>query len=165
MQDHKPTIVIYCPAVLQREILNYKTTGSWLALQRDTNGKRDKQHELTYWQGPVKEALEAVQQKTEEGLESHASQPALPSILLSNVRSLENKLDYNGPLNRTLGTVCMFTWLNGPVPRCLHRADRDPKPCDKTQDGGLCVFFFLTLYLSFFKEEKQEYCTYSIALQ
>ena len=88
-------------------------------------------------------------------LRANSSRPALPSILLSNVRSLENKLDYIR-LQRTTqrGTrdccVCVFTetWLNDRVPDAAiqldgltsHRADRDSSLCGKTRGGGLCVY-------------------------
>ncbi len=65
--------------------------------------------------------------------------PAIPSIVLENVRSLDNKLDHIRLLRSTQRTVrdcCVFvfteTWLNNSVPDCAiqleqltcYRADR-----------------------------------------
>ncbi len=79
----------------------------------------------------------------------------LPSILLANVRSLENKLDY---LNLDLSTkpeirdccVLIFTetWLNSSVPDVAIsleglttlRADRSCALTDKSRAGGVCVY-------------------------
>ncbi len=72
-------------------------------------------------------------------LAANPHKPAIPSIVLANVRSLDNKLDYIRLLRSTQRTVrdcCVFvfteTWLNNSVPDCAiqleqltcYRADR-----------------------------------------
>ncbi len=80
--------------------------------------------------------------------------PAIPTIVLANVRSLDNKLDYIRLLRSTQRTVrdcCVFvfteTWLSNSVPNCAiqldrlscYRADRVLVEGGKTRGGGLCV--------------------------
>ncbi|KAL0150418.1 hypothetical protein M9458_054235 [Cirrhinus mrigala] len=75
--------------------------------------------------------------------------------MLSNVRSLENKLDVIQPSRSTeheAKDCCVFvfteTWLNDKIPNSsvqLHwltccRADRDSSLSGKTRGGGLCVY-------------------------
>ncbi len=72
-------------------------------------------------------------------LAANPHKPAIPTIVLANVRSLDNKLDYIRLLRSTQRTVrdcCIFvfteTWLNNSVPDCAiqleqltcYRADR-----------------------------------------
>lgn len=81
--------------------------------------------------------------------------PAIPTILLANVRSLDNKLDNIRLLRSTQRTVrdcCVFvfteTWLSNSVPDgaiqldqlICYRADRVLFPGGKTRGGGLCVY-------------------------
>ena len=81
--------------------------------------------------------------------------PAIPTITLANVRSLENKLDYIRLLrstSRTVSECCVFvfveTWLNNSIPDCAiqlarltcYRADRELVEGGKTRGGGLCVY-------------------------
>ncbi len=81
--------------------------------------------------------------------------PAIPTIVLANVRSLDNKLDYIRLLRSTQRTVrdcCVFvfteTWLNNSVPDCAiqleqltcYRADRALVEGGKRRGGGLCVY-------------------------
>ena len=81
--------------------------------------------------------------------------PAIPSITLANVRSLDNKLDYIRLLrtsSKTVSECCVFvfveTWLNDSVPdRAIqlarltcYRADRELVEGGKTRGGGLCVY-------------------------
>ncbi|KAK3506172.1 hypothetical protein QTP70_014844 [Hemibagrus guttatus] len=83
------------------------------------------------------------------------SRPALPSIILSNVCSLDNKLDYI-QLQRTTQCeyrdCCVFvftkTWLSNRVPEAaiqldgltVFPADRNAALCSKTRSGGVCVY-------------------------
>ncbi len=62
-------------------------------------------------------------------LAANPHKPAIPSIVLANVRSLDNKLDYIRLLRSTQRTVrdcCVFvfteTWLNNSVPGLRHSA-------------------------------------------
>ncbi len=62
-------------------------------------------------------------------LAANPHKPAIPTILLANVRSLDNKLDYIRLLRSTQRTVrdcCVFvfteTWLNNSVPGLRHSA-------------------------------------------
>ncbi|KAL0153828.1 hypothetical protein M9458_050858 [Cirrhinus mrigala] len=81
--------------------------------------------------------------------------PAIPSIVLANVRSLDNKLDYIRLLRssqRNVEDCCVFvfteTWLSDSVPdRAIqldqltcYRADRVVVAGGKTRGGGLCVY-------------------------
>ncbi|KAK3518561.1 hypothetical protein QTP70_001593 [Hemibagrus guttatus] len=88
-------------------------------------------------------------------LKTNPSWPAHPSILLSDVCSLDNKLDYFR-LQRTTRSeyrdCCVFvfteTWLSNRVPDAaiqLHgltvfHANRNAALCGKTRGGGLCVY-------------------------
>ncbi len=88
-------------------------------------------------------------------LKANRTRPAFPTILLSNVRSLENKLDLIRlcrTTQRETRECCVFvfteTWLNNNIPDSaiqLHgltcyRADRDTALSGKTRGGGLCVY-------------------------
>ncbi len=88
-------------------------------------------------------------------LATNPHKPAIPTIVLANVRSLDNKLDYIRLLRSTQRTVrdcCAFvfmeTWLNNNVPDCAiqldqltcYRADRALVEGGKTRGGGLCVY-------------------------
>lgn len=88
-------------------------------------------------------------------LKTNPSRPALPSILLSNVCSLVNKLDYirlQQTARREFRDCCVFvfteTWLSDRVPDAAiqldglaaFRADRNTTLCGKTRGGGLCVY-------------------------
>ncbi|KAI4903013.1 hypothetical protein NFI96_007809, partial [Prochilodus magdalenae] len=88
-------------------------------------------------------------------LTSKPARAALPSILLSNVCSLENKLDcirLQRTTRRESRDCCVFvfteTWLSDSVPDAAiqldglasFRADRDSALCGKTRGGGLCVY-------------------------
>ncbi len=88
-------------------------------------------------------------------LKANPTRPAPPTILLSNVRSLENKLDLfrlGRTTQRETRECCVFvfteTWLNNNIPDSaiqLHgltcyRADRDTALSGKTRGGGLCVY-------------------------
>ncbi len=88
-------------------------------------------------------------------LKANPTRPALPTILLSNVRSLENKLDIirlGRTTQRETRECCVFvftkTWLNNNIPDSaiqLHgltcyRADRDTALSGKTRGGSLCVY-------------------------
>ncbi len=61
----------------------------------------------------------------------HSHKPAIPTIVLAKVRSLDNKLDYIRLLRSTQRTVrdcCAFvfmeTWLNNSVPDCAIQLDQ-----------------------------------------
>ncbi len=88
-------------------------------------------------------------------LAANPHKPAIPSIVLANVRSLDNKLDHIRLLRSTQRTVrdcCVFvfteTWLNNSVPDCAiqleqltcYRADRALVEGGKRRGGGLCVY-------------------------
>ncbi len=87
-------------------------------------------------------------------LRANPTRPALPTLMLSNVRSLENKLDLiqlSRSTQHEARDCCVFvfteTWLNNNIPDSaiqLHglncyRADRDSSLSGKTRGGG-CVF-------------------------
>ncbi len=88
-------------------------------------------------------------------LAANPHKPAIPTIVLANVCSLDNKLDYIRLLRSTQRTVrdfCVFvfteTWLNNSVPDCAiqleqltcYRADRALVEGGKRRSGGLCVY-------------------------
>ncbi len=88
-------------------------------------------------------------------LTANPHKPAIPTIVLANVRSLDNKLDYIRLLRSTQRIVrdcCVFvfteTWLSNSVPDCTiqldqlscYRADRVLVEGGKTLGGGLCVY-------------------------
>lgn len=87
-------------------------------------------------------------------LKARASRPPLPSLLLANVRSLENKLDElraRITSQREIRECCAYifceTWLSQNVPdsavqletHSLHRGDRTGAS-GKTTGGGVCIF-------------------------
>ncbi len=64
-------------------------------------------------------------------LAANTHKPAIPTIILANVRSLDNKLDYIRLLRSTQRTVrdcCVFVfteiWLNNSVPDCTIQLDQ-----------------------------------------
>ncbi|KAL0160672.1 hypothetical protein M9458_044397, partial [Cirrhinus mrigala] len=88
-------------------------------------------------------------------LQANPTRPALPTLMLSNVRSLENKLDeiqLSRSTEHEARDCCVFvfteTWLNDKTPDSaiqLHgltccRAERDSSLSGKTHGGGLCVY-------------------------
>uniref|UniRef100_A0A1A8GH13 Reverse transcriptase domain-containing protein n=1 Tax=Nothobranchius korthausae TaxID=1143690 RepID=A0A1A8GH13_9TELE len=88
-------------------------------------------------------------------LKTNSTRPALPSIILSNVRSLDNKLDYirlQQATQREVRDCCVFifteTWLSDRVPDAAiqlnglasFRADRNAALCWKARGGGLCIY-------------------------
>ncbi len=88
-------------------------------------------------------------------LRANPTRPALPTLMLSNVRSLENKLDLiqlSQSTQHESRDCCVFvfteTWLNNNIPDSaiqLHglncyRADRDSSLSGKTCGGGLFVY-------------------------
>ncbi len=88
-------------------------------------------------------------------LVANPHKPAILTIVLANVRSLDNKLDYIRLLRSTQRTVrdcCVFvfmeTWLSNSVPDCTiqldqlscYQADRVLVEGGKTRDGGLYVY-------------------------
>lgn len=87
-------------------------------------------------------------------LKARASRPPLPSLLLANVRSLENKLDElraRITTQREIRECCALifteTWLSDKVPEdaiklqthSVHRGDRTAAS-GKVKGGGVCVF-------------------------
>ncbi len=89
-------------------------------------------------------------------LAANTHKPAIPTIVLANINSLDNKLDYIRLLRSTQRTVrdcCVFvfseTWLNNNVPDCAiqldllscYRVARALVEGAKTHGGGLCVYF------------------------
>ncbi len=88
-------------------------------------------------------------------LVANPHKPAIPTIVLANICSLDNKLDYIRLLRSTQRTVrdcCVFmfteTWLNNSVPDCAiqldqltcYQADRALVEGGKFRCGGLCVY-------------------------
>ncbi len=88
-------------------------------------------------------------------LRDNPTRPALPTLMLSNVRSLENKLDLiqlSRSTQHEARDCCVFvfteTWLNDNIPDSAiqlnrltcYRADRDSSLSGKTRGGGLCVY-------------------------
>ncbi len=88
-------------------------------------------------------------------LRANPTRTALPTLVLSNVRSLENKLDLiqlSRSTQHEARDCCVFvfteTWLNDNIPDSaiqLHglncyRVDRDSSLSGKTRGGGLCVY-------------------------
>ena len=88
-------------------------------------------------------------------LRAQPTRPAIPSILLANVRSLDNKMDeirLMGSANRKVSDCCVVvfteTWLNENIPDsaiqleqlACYRADRALAEGGKTRGGGLCVY-------------------------
>lgn len=88
-------------------------------------------------------------------LKANCSRLALPSLLLSNVRSLDNKLDCLRLLltsRKEIKHCCVLifteTWLHEGIcdsgiqldGLASYRADRDTTATGKTRGGGLCVY-------------------------
>lgn len=88
-------------------------------------------------------------------LKAKPFRPALPSILLSNVRSLENKMDYlrldltsQRKVRDCNAIILTETWLNHTVPDnaiqvdgfTSFRADRSQVLSGKSRGGGVCIF-------------------------
>ncbi len=88
-------------------------------------------------------------------LRANPRRPALPTLMLSNVRSLENKLNLiqlSRSKQHEARDCCVFvfteTWLNDNIPDSAiqlnrltcYRADRDTTLSGKSRDGGLCVY-------------------------
>ncbi len=88
-------------------------------------------------------------------LRANPTRPALPTLMLSNVRSLENKLDLiqlSWSTQHEARDCCVFvfteTWLNDNIPDSAiqqhgltsYRADRDSSLSGKARGGGLCVY-------------------------
>ncbi len=88
-------------------------------------------------------------------LRANPTRPALPTLMLSNVRSLENKLDLiqlSRSTQHEARDCCVFifteTWLNDNIPDSAiqlnrltcYRADRNSSLSGKTRGGGLCVY-------------------------
>lgn len=86
-------------------------------------------------------------------LKSRGGRPALPSLFLSNVRALENKVDLlklrlrQREMKNCCALILCETWLKDSVPdSALHldgllmfRADRNHQS-GKTRGGGLCIY-------------------------
>ncbi len=88
-------------------------------------------------------------------LRANPTRPALPTLMPSNVHSLENKLDLiqlSRSTQHEARDCCVFvfteTWLNDNIPDSAiqlnrltsYRADRDSSLSGKTRGGGLCVY-------------------------
>ncbi len=88
-------------------------------------------------------------------LRANPTRPALPTLMLSNVRSLENKLDLiqlSRSTQHEARDCCVFvfteTWLNDNIPDSAiqlnkltcYRADIDKTLSGKSRGGGLCVY-------------------------
>lgn len=88
-------------------------------------------------------------------LKANPYRAPLPSILLANVRSLENKLDYlrlELTTRKEIGECCVLifteTWLNADVPDSAidmeglttFRADRSSVLSGKTRGGRVCMY-------------------------
>ena len=145
------------PTVVPTEILNGLQALGVIyderQMARETNGES-----TPTGKGQVRKRRKRCERRLKMGkragvhsrLRANASWPALPSILLSNMRSLENKLAYIR-LQRTTQQdtrdCCVYvfteTWLNNRVQDvanqldrlALHHAGRDPTLCSKTLGG------------------------------
>ena len=88
-------------------------------------------------------------------LRANPSKPAAPSVLLANVRSLDNKMDHISlwrSLQRGVRDCCVFifteTWLTDKIPDSgielagltLHRADRVTSTSGKLRGGGVAIY-------------------------
>lgn len=88
-------------------------------------------------------------------LRANPCKPAVPSVLLANVRSLDTKMDYISiwrSLQRGVRDCCVFvfteTWLTDKIPDSgielegltLHRADRVMSTSGKLRGGGLAIY-------------------------
>ncbi len=86
-------------------------------------------------------------------LRANPTRPALPTLMLSNVRSLETKLDLiqlSRSTQHEARDLFVFTetWLNDNIPDSAiqlnrltcYRTDRDSSLSGKTCRGGLCVY-------------------------
>lgn len=88
-------------------------------------------------------------------LRANPIKPAIPSVLLTNVRSLDTKMDYISlwrSTQRGVRDCCVFvfteTWMTEKTPDCgielvgltLHRADRVAATSGKLWGGGLAVY-------------------------
>ncbi len=88
-------------------------------------------------------------------LRANPTRPALPTLMLSNVHSLENKLDLiqlSWSTQHEARDCCVFvfteTWLNDIILDSAiqqhgltsYRAERDSSLSGKTRGGGLCVY-------------------------
>ncbi len=88
-------------------------------------------------------------------LRANPTRLALPTLMLSNVRSLENKLDLiqlSRSTQHEARDCCVFvfteTWLNDNIPDSAiqlnrltcYRADRDTTLSGKSRGGGLCLY-------------------------
>ncbi len=88
-------------------------------------------------------------------LRANPTRPALSTLMLSNVHSLENKLDLiqiSRSTQHEARDCCVFvfteTWLNDNIPDSAiqlnrltcHRSDRDTTLSGKSRGGGLCVY-------------------------
>lgn len=83
-------------------------------------------------------------------LAANPNRPAIPSILLDNVRSLDNEMDHIRLLRSAQRCVFVFmeTWLNDNTPDSAihldrltcHRADRALVNGGKTRGGGVCAY-------------------------
>lgn len=88
-------------------------------------------------------------------LKANPCRTPLPSILLANVRSLKNKVDYlklDLTTNREMRDCCVIilteTWLNSSIPDdavsmeglTTFRSDRSCTLSGKTRGGGVCIY-------------------------
>ncbi|XP_062919386.1 uncharacterized protein LOC134354363 [Mobula hypostoma] len=88
-------------------------------------------------------------------LKANPTRPAVPSLLFSNVRSIDNKLDELRLLREThkeFKDCCVYvlteSWLHDNIPdvaiqlegMTLFRADREAVSSGKSQGGGLCIY-------------------------
>lgn len=87
-------------------------------------------------------------------LKANPFRPALPSILLSNVRSLDSKMDYPWLQHstrlelRTVVFILTEKWLNADIADlaiqltglACYRADREASLSGKSRDSGLCIY-------------------------
>ncbi len=133
-------------------------TGYWLLLKPDLETAASSTDATrTRWR---RKRCERGQKRGKRGgirsrLGANPTRPALPTLMLSNLRSLENKLDLiqlSQSTQHEARDCCVFVfseiWLNGNIPDSaiqLHgltyyRADRDPLLSGKTRGGGLCVY-------------------------
>ncbi|KAL7826504.1 hypothetical protein AOLI_G00317130 [Acnodon oligacanthus] len=91
-------------------------------------------------------------------LKARPTQPPLPSLLLANVRSLENKLDELRAQRETRECCALIlteTWLSDSTPdsaiqlkmHSVHRGDRTAVS-EKNKGGGVCIYINSRLRLA-----------------
>ncbi|KAI3353895.1 hypothetical protein L3Q82_005104 [Scortum barcoo] len=137
------TAVLGLRALLGR--LQLLRTPDWRSAARRTEGRRKR---------CARKQMRGKRGGLLARLKANAGRPPIPSLFLSNVRSLDNKLDLlrlrlgASREMRNCSVLCLTeTWLNDNMPdpafqldgRLLFHADRNQQS-GKARGGGLCVY-------------------------